>query len=83
MKCKCGGRIMPRLSDDGSCYERDVCLSCGAQWWNDPPKRPDEMPAVFVCANSDCGWTGLFDETVYLRGPGQRPLCPECGEVVE
>lgn len=83
MKCiRCGGRVMPRLSDDGSAYECDLCESCGLRWWYDPPKTPDEMPAIFVCANSDCGWTGTYDETIQLKH-GSRPLCPECGEVVE
>jgi hypothetical protein len=27
------------MSDDGSCFEAEACLTCGRSWWNNPPKH--------------------------------------------
>lgn len=29
--------VVPQLSSDGSCWQSDRCVACGATWWHDPP----------------------------------------------
>ncbi len=64
---ECPGRIEHRLSEDGSCWEDSICQLCGAKWFNDPPKRLDELPGPYI------------DHVIVggESGPGARPLHPD------
>jgi len=30
--------LVAAMSDDGSCFEAEACMTCGRSWWSDPPK---------------------------------------------
>jgi hypothetical protein len=38
------------MSDDGSAFEAEGCMSCGRSWWNNPPKHaaPDGSEALTI-----------------------------------
>ena len=41
---RCGGVLRALLFADGSGWEADVCESCDAQWYHNPPKRLNQLP---------------------------------------
>jgi len=50
----------------------------------DLPSEQERVEDHYVdCCNSDCGWTGLYSETVQMKHGFPSGLCPECHEVTE
>lgn len=39
---RCDGRLVADLGD-GSGWQAEVCLDCGASWWNDPPRSLEDL----------------------------------------
>lgn len=60
----CPGMLEPIVSSDGSCWERSRCRHCARSWFNDPPRRLDEMSGPYIDGVVVGGESG----------PGARPM---------
>lgn len=48
---RCGlDALVAVLADGGLTWERDLCASCGASWFNDPPRPASAVPAPIAAA---------------------------------
>lgn len=64
----CQGRgevsgLVAVMSDDGSAFEAEGCMSCGHSWWNNPPKSSlPEGSATVTCSAFDAHCVALREQ---------------------